>query len=231
MAYDYVPYDGPIVDRDEAIRLGLKRYFTGNPCRKGHISQRTLNGGCFTCAAINSRLWYENNKERAAATAARSYEKRKPRLKAYNKNYQEVNKEAISKRAREYRLKNLEKIREKARQRYRLNRKERIAAVKLYTEKNKEKVSAAQRSLRHKRRNAEGSFSSSDVFALGKLQKWKCANCKTCIKDSYHVDHIMPLSRGGSNWPNNLQLLCPPCNQGKHAKHPIEWAQENGRLL
>jgi 5-methylcytosine-specific restriction endonuclease McrA len=33
----------------------------------------------------------------------------------------------------------------------------------------------------------------------------------------------MPLKLGGSNWPENLQLLCRTCNLRKNAKHPDVW--------
>ena len=41
----------------------------------------------------------------------------------------------------------------------------------------------------------------------------------------------MPVALGGGSEITNIQLLCEPCNLAKHAKHPIEWAQQMGRLL
>lgn len=39
-----------IVTQDQAHARGLVRYFTGKPCRKGHISERyVLNGACIAC--------------------------------------------------------------------------------------------------------------------------------------------------------------------------------------
>ena len=43
----------PIVSRREAMARGLKRYFTGKPCRRGHLSERdTMHRRCFACDKI-----------------------------------------------------------------------------------------------------------------------------------------------------------------------------------
>lgn len=55
--------------------------------------------------------------------------------------------------------------------------------------------------------------------------------CRVKLMGIFHRDHIIPLDLGGTNDIRNIQLLCPPCNGEKHAKHPIDWAQENGLLL
>lgn len=39
-----------IVSRSEAFRRNVKRYFTGTPCRRGHLSERfTSSGACLEC--------------------------------------------------------------------------------------------------------------------------------------------------------------------------------------
>ncbi|MCY4531177.1 MAG: HNH endonuclease [Gammaproteobacteria bacterium] len=54
-------------------------------------------------------------------------------------------------------------------------------------------------------------------------QHGRCAFrwCGASLDEGYHVDHIVPLSRGGTHEPGNVQLLCPRCNISKGAK-PIE---------
>lgn len=83
-----------------------------------------------------------------------------------------------------------------------------------------------------KQRNTiQGSYSKEYPKLLYELQKRKCINCLKPLNGKYHVDHIKPVARGGTNHHWNLQLLCPSCNCRKHAKDPIDWARENGRLL
>jgi len=41
----------------------------------------------------------------------------------------------------------------------------------------------------------------------------KCSNCGSQIKLEY--DHIIPVSKGGSNTARNIQLLCEACNRAK----------------
>jgi 5-methylcytosine-specific restriction endonuclease McrA len=88
------------------------------------------------------------------------------------------------------------------------------------------RISACNR--RARKRAAEGSFTKGDVALMLKNQKGRCWYCQKDISVGYHVDHRVPLSRGGTNWPSNLVLACPHCNLSKHDKLPHEW---NGRLL
>ena len=58
--------------RAEARAKGEKQYFTGVPCKQGHLAPRaTLTGTCVECTAIASRNWAINNKEKARGYMAK----------------------------------------------------------------------------------------------------------------------------------------------------------------
>jgi hypothetical protein len=47
------------ISRKEAIQLGLKLFFTGNPCKRGHICERrATKGDCIECHRLNGALQY-----------------------------------------------------------------------------------------------------------------------------------------------------------------------------
>ena len=46
-------------------------------------------------------------------------------------------------------------------------------------------------------------------------QGWKCFKCKNTLDATYECDHIIPLYKGGTNQPNNLQALCRNCHGQK----------------
>lgn len=62
-------YWGPEVDRDTALALGRKRYFTGIPCKWGHISERLASSRhCIKCIEMRCKTeeWKEHERERWA---------------------------------------------------------------------------------------------------------------------------------------------------------------------
>lgn len=76
-----------------------------------------------------------------------------------------------------------------------------------------------------------GKLSNGLADRLFKLQRGKCACCSQPLGDDYQMDHIMPLSLGGANTDDNIQLLRQRCNNQKRAKHPIYFMQTRGFLL
>lgn len=95
----------------------------------------------------------------------------------------------------------------------------------------KERAKAALAKRRALKAAAGGSFTQGDIERIRRLQRDRCAICRKKLTRDYHIDHITPISRGGSSYPANLQLLCPPCNHRKHARDPIDYMQSLGRLL
>jgi 5-methylcytosine-specific restriction endonuclease McrA len=92
------------------------------------------------------------------------------------------------------------------------------------TPEMKVKVSLNNRNTKARRRLAEGSFSLGDLEGLRLRQRGKCAACADDLKDGdIHVDHIIPIAKGGSNFIGNIQLLCSQCNLHKRTMLPIEY--------
>jgi 5-methylcytosine-specific restriction endonuclease McrA len=114
------------------------------------------------------------------------------------------------------------------------------ARVAAWSEKNPDKVKAKNTirrernpdsfrlsSMHHRARKnaADGSHTLEDIRRIHAEQDGKCACCGTPLSADHHIDHIMPLVLGGSNWPDNLQALCEFCNISKNAKHPLDFCR------
>lgn len=81
------------------------------------------------------------------------------------------------------------------------------------------------------RRSAEGQYAAEDIARIRKDQRGCCAICGNDLGCLESIDHIIPLSKGGTNWPRNIQLVCSPCNSRKKNKDPIDFMRQIGRLL
>lgn len=61
-----------IISRAEARSQGLTRYFTGKPCKKGHISERYSGSGhCVTCMEQKAYTWRVSHPERGRENRSR----------------------------------------------------------------------------------------------------------------------------------------------------------------
>lgn len=58
-------YEGELVTRKEAVAQGLKRYFTGHPCKNNHVAERITNSGrCCECNRLSTKAWRELSKNK-----------------------------------------------------------------------------------------------------------------------------------------------------------------------
>jgi hypothetical protein len=59
-------------------------------------------------------------------------------------------------------------------------------------------------------------------LAIFNRDGWRCTYCGN-TSGPFECDHVVPISRGGSNDPENLTTACKPCNRSKRAKLVGEW--------
>lgn len=114
--------------------------------------------------------------------------------------------------------------RKEAKRNYHHRHPERVyAAVARWRKNNPEKAALGFVATNHRRRarlrEAAGTFTPADLRELRKLQHGRCGYCGILMTGKgLHqetVDHVIPLSRGGSNAPDNLVLACRSCNARK----------------
>ena len=173
----------------------------------------------------------EVKKARKAATDKAYYERNKEKYSASSKAWREAHKDEFSSYIKAYRIANKDKISAKNKELYEATKEIRRAYYKKWREENQDIRAEHQRNRRAMKKNSVGQHTKEDIMNLFMLQKNKCACCRKSIKNEYHADHIVPLSKGGSNDKYNIQLLCAPCNLRKNAKDPIEFNQSLGLLL
>lgn len=163
--------------------------------------------------------YYFANREKSLDRYYKWLEENRDRVTSYQHEYSRKRKDAKREYDHEYRDKNRQSIIQRQYRWYREN----IDHARLY-----KRAAAAIRKSRQL--NAPGSYSAADVERIYRAQRGKCYYCGKSVGNEYHVDHVVPISRGGSNFPDNLVVSCPSCNCRKSDKLPHEWSGSN-RLL
>ncbi len=224
-------------------------------------TERKANNDCKPCAKVRAAIWAAKNsdqlKARCAAWRIANLDREKAnnlawyaanieRARATRRDYQAANADQLKVKKAEYYVANADSIKEKTGARYAANPKQFNAASAVWRKANPERKKAIDAAWhkanpeanringqnRRARKRANGGTLSKGLAAkLFKLQKGKCPCCKQPLGDKFHLDHIVPIAKGGSNTDDNIQLLRSRCNNQKHARDSIDFMQSRGFLL
>lgn len=215
-------------ERAAAKDSGNKRYFTGKPCRIGHIAERlTSNGSCMSCNNEKNDRFLAQRPGYMKVARRKHYVKNAVAIREDSRKRREADPKTFMLRTKRWINNNKDKNAATRRAWYakkpktikrKINNEKNRQRVKNWRIKNPDKARVMVSNNKARRKGAPGRYVKSDITALFKSQNGVCVYCSALLIDGYHVDHIIPLARGGSNWPINLQLTCPLCNMSKGAK-------------
>jgi hypothetical protein len=94
-----------IISRAEAMARGLRRFFTGKPCKHGHVVERkTSDGHCVLCTRERNARLYIHNPQKSRAQRKRYYAANREKTIARQKLYYAANREKIVARQKRYRF-------------------------------------------------------------------------------------------------------------------------------
>ena len=194
--------------RSKALTIGAKYYFTGKPCKYGHLSRRHADDRkCLECDRLYALKRQARAPERERAIFAEWREKNRPRVRENHKRS---------------RTKNAEKVAARLRQWWIANGETQAAKRKTWAAENRHVIYA----LNAKRRAAE--IQATPPWADRYAEEFKAIYAEsirlskeTGIK--HHVDHYYPL-RGknscGLHVPWNLQVIPAKENLSKRNRDP-----------
>jgi 5-methylcytosine-specific restriction endonuclease McrA len=183
--------------REEAKKTGSKYYFTGQPCKHGHIALRKTKGSCVECLKIE---WTKGNETRAEY------------FKQYNQ------REDVKEKKNDWYLNHKEQVIDAAKTRPIEVKRE---YQKAWKDRNITWVRADTKARRRKHREATPKWlTKKEKSEIRELYKIAITMSKT-TGEQYVVDHIIPL-RGedvcGLHVPWNLRVITQEENLKKSNK-------------
>jgi hypothetical protein len=163
------------------------------------------------------------------------------RLKAYNAEYRATRREELAARERRRRAEDGERVRDMERisragrrdvinaraAEYRAKNRDRInESIRDWSRRNIDRKLANNRA-RRARKQGRGRFlvSQRDIERMVNRFGGRCGYCAVLFSDSnpMHVEHVLPLCRGGADGIGNLLPACAACNLQKRDKTVMEW--------
>jgi len=166
-----------------------------------------LAGWCKACVRIYQKVYREGHREKMAAKQRVYYKRHRAKVATYQKMYQDKHREKIAARKKAHYKEHREKI---------------AAKQKVYQEEHLEQFRTYNMQRRARITGASGHVTVEQIQARWDYYGNKCY---ICGKDAEATDHVIPLSKGGNNWPANLRPICERCNSVKSGRWPYDFKQ------
>lgn len=169
--------------------LPVSEFFPRRNRPSGYLSE------CKDCTSRRSKEWRRRNPDKVVAINRRNYDRE--RRVEYNRRWIAANPEIKREQCRRWRANNPEKVR--------------LSHLRYYAE-NKQAAFDRYLVRRARKAGAAGACSREQLSARWNYYGGRCWICGAVAGE---VDHVIPLSCGGSNWPANLRPACGFCNRSK----------------
>lgn len=170
---------------------GLTRYFTGVPCKNGHIAERMLpSSTCIVCNRERASAWGKANPGLAKERTKQWKRANPDKVKTLAGRYRDKNRQALREKHRAYNAERMQTILERCRQYREQNPDKRKATQRAYRQANPDKGTADAA----KRRSAL--LQRTAPWADYNIIRFFYATRTYLAKDTgseWHVDHVVPL--------------------------------------
>jgi 5-methylcytosine-specific restriction endonuclease McrA len=162
----------------------------GLPCKRCGTSKWYENGRCWQCTRARQKEYHQENAEKNRQRALLWQVENKGKHNENNRRYRIKTDYDSSPRRKEY--------------------------YRQYRKNNRNKANAVNNNRRTKKAQNGGSYTAQEFAKLCEMYENKCLCCGSTAPLT--ADHVVPISKGGTSYIDNIQPLCKPCNCKKHDK-------------
>lgn len=199
---------------------------------------------CFDCGKVKPVSEFYRARNRKDGYTENCIECREKRRKEHEKVDPDVyknrwkryyalpeNVEKNKNRSRKYREEHPEKAKKNDREMYEKHKSYYRAYSKAWYKTEKGLALVKKKHAVRRSRAGDGKITAAQIRELEQENRDKygvltCVYCLSPILGSYHLEHRVPLSRGGANTKENATIACPTCNVRKHTRTDEEFMAE-----
>ena len=184
-----------------------------------------LTSWCKECSNESHKNYVKDNSEHMKEYGRKRYWENPEHHRKIRRKSNVTNAESIKEARKIYYQNNKDKILEKDKEYYQRNKSAINKRNNEYYQRNKDlfKIKAINRKKRVKY-ISDGTIKLESLNKMYEEQNHKCAYCGCDLEENQkHLDHILPISRGGKHTIKNVHWTCAECNLSKGNKTEEEW--------